>query len=125
MGVSLLSAAAFAENSAQKVFFIAPKDGATVGQKVKVKFGVEGMMVQPAGPQAPNTGHFHLIVDGTAVAKGQVVPKDATHIHYGKGQVEDVVKLAPGPHSLTVQFADGAHMSYGEDMSQTIHITVK
>ena len=108
-----------------KVMIIEPKDGATVATKFKVKFGIEGMRVESAGKVTPGSGHHHLIVDGTPVAKGQVVPNDATHMHYGKGQTETDLTLKPGAHTLTLQFADGAHMSYGEMMSQTIHITVK
>ena len=59
------------------------------------------------------TGHHHLIVDGKAVPKGSVVPADATHMHFGKGQTETTLKLPPGKHTLTLQFADGAHQSYG------------
>lgn len=107
------------------VMFDAPADGAEVSSPVKVKMGVEGMEVKPAGEMAPNTGHFHLIIDGDPIPKGQVVPKDETHIHYGKGQTEAEVPLSPGKHTLTLQFADGAHMSYGMDMSATITVNVK
>jgi hypothetical protein len=55
---------------------------------------------------------------------GMVVPKDETHIHYGQGQTEAEVPLAPGPHALTLQFADGNHVSYGEQLSSTITVTV-
>jgi hypothetical protein len=108
-----------------KVSILEPKDGATVSQKFKIKFGVEGMKIANAGTMTPGTGHHHLIVDGGAVAKGQVVPSDAQHVHFGRGQTETELSLKPGPHTLTLQFADGAHLSYGEMMSQTIHITVK
>jgi hypothetical protein len=108
-----------------KVVFIEPKDGATVPQKFKVKFGVEGMKIANAGTMTPGTGHHHLIIDGTPVPKGQPVPTDAQHMHFGKGQTESEMTLKPGKHTLTLQFADGAHLSYGEMMSQTIHITVK
>jgi hypothetical protein len=38
----------------------------------------------------PGTGHFHVIVDRASSEKleeGDVIPFDATHLHYGKGQV--------------------------------------
>ena len=92
---------------------------------VHVVFGVEGMKVVPAGDMTPETGHHHLIVDGKAIPKGETVPTDATHIHFGKGQTETDVPLAPGKHTLTMQFADGLHRSYGPDMSSTITVTVK
>ena len=108
-----------------KVNFVEPKDGAFVPPKFKVKFEVEGMKIANAGTVTPGTGHHHLIVDGPAIASGKPVPMDATHLHFGKGQTETEVSLAPGKHTLTLQFADGSHLSYGEMMSQTIHITVK
>jgi hypothetical protein len=108
-----------------KVTIVEPKDGATVPTTFTVKFGVEGMKIANAGTTTPGTGHHHLIVDGEAVPKGQAVPTDSTHIHFGKGQTQTKLTLKPGPHTLTLQFADGAHLSYGDMMSQTIHITVK
>ncbi len=123
-GAALLSAS-LAAVAADRVFFVEPKDGATVQSPVQVKFGVEGMTVKPAGDMAAGTGHHHLIVDGKPVPKGEVVPTDDTHIHFGKGQTETELKLAPGAHTLTLQFADGSHRSYGPDMSNTIKITVK
>ena len=111
--------------TAPHVFFIEPKDGAVVESEFKVKFGLEGMKLAMAGELTPGSGHHHLIVDGKAATKGQVVPADGTHVHFGKGQTETTLKLAKGKHTLTLQFADGKHESYGEAMSQTIHITVK
>ncbi|MBR8652197.1 DUF4399 domain-containing protein [Achromobacter sp. Marseille-Q0513] len=123
-GAVLLSAS-LAAKAADKVYFVEPKDGATVDSPVKVKFGVDGMAVKPAGDMTAGTGHHHLIVDGKPVPKGEVVPTDDTHIHFGKGQTETELKLAPGKHTLTMQFADGAHRSYGPDLSSTISVTVK
>ena len=108
-----------------KVFFIEPKDGATVPQEFTVKFGLSGMKIAPAGKIVPGTGHHHLIIDGAASKKDEVVGMDATHLHFGKGQTETKLKLAPGKHTLTLQFADGAHRSYGEAMSATITVNVK
>lgn len=121
----LIAGAASAHAGEQGVYFVAPHDGATVGQKVQVVMGVKGMQVHPAGKVIKDTGHFHLIIDGVFVPKGQVVPKDATHRHFGKGQTKTELKLAPGIHMLTLQFADGHHISYGKAMSQTIRVTVK
>jgi hypothetical protein len=108
-----------------KARFVSPKDGDTVSQEFPVKFSVEGMKAKKAGEVEPGTGHFHLTIDGDVVSRGQVIPKDEKHIHYGQGETEAKVKLPPGKHTLTVQFADGAHRSYGEIMAQTITVTVK
>jgi len=87
--------------------------------------GVRGMQVRPAGDIVEGAGHHHLIIDGAFVPKGGTVSKDATHRHFGKGQTEATIELSPGMHTLTLQFADGHHASYGKAMSETIHITVK
>lgn len=107
------------------MFFVEPKDGAVVKSPVNVKFGLEGMEVRPAGELVEKTGHHHLIIGPAGIPAGTQVPKDETHIHYGKGQLQDNVELKPGKYQLTLQFADGNHVSYGEPMSSTINITVE
>ena len=105
--------------------FISPKDGDVVSGDVHIKMGIKGMQVHPAGEVIQGTGHHHLIIDGAYVPENTTVPKDDTHIHFGKGQTETTVKLKPGKHTLTLQFADGHHQSYGKIMSRTISITVQ
>ena len=109
----------------RRVFFSSPEDGATVKSPVHIEFGVEGMEVKPAGEIVEGTGHHHLIVGPAGVPEGEVVPADETHIHYGGGQTEADVELPPGEHKLTMQFADGAHASFGKVMAATITITVE
>jgi hypothetical protein len=133
MKEKLLSAVSFAvlfsmagaAHAQARVYFVEPKDGATVTSPVHVKFGVDGMTVAPAGTMTEGTGHHHLLIDEKPIPKGTVVPMDDKNLHYGKGQTEADVKLPPGDHTLTMQFADGAHRSYGPEMSQTIKVHVK
>jgi hypothetical protein len=110
---------------AARVFFVEPQDGAKLKAPVTVRFGVEGMSVRPAGELVEGTGHHHLIIGPTGIPAGTQVPKDETHIHYGKGQLEDTLDLKPGEYQLTLQFADGNHVSYGEPLSKTIRVTVE
>jgi hypothetical protein len=116
-----------AKSKPGKVQFLSPKDGATVPATFKVKFGVTGKKIRPAGeaPDEKTSGHHHLLVDKGPIPEGQVIPADETHLHYGKGQTEAEVKLPPGEHTLTMQFADGLHRSYGEKMSATIKVKVQ
>lgn len=118
----LVGSTAFAQ---QSVAFVEPADGATVSSPFKVKFAVTGMEVKPAGDMTANTGHHHLLINAAPVKAGEVVPADETHIHFGKGQTETEVKLAPGTYKLSMQFANGLHQSYGPGMSKDITITVK
>jgi len=113
------------DNSAPGVEFVEPVDGATVSQMVNVVMAVQGMQVHKAGELVEGTGHHHIIIDGAFIAKGEVVPKDETHKHFGKGQTGTILHLTPGDHTLTLQLADGHHQSYGKSMSQTITVHVK
>lgn len=107
------------------VWFMEPQNGATVSQTFKVKFGVKGMGVEPAGEQNKDKGHHHLLVNLNSKPAGEIIPFDDQHMHFGKGQTEAEVKLPPGQYKLTMQFADGFHLSYGPAMSTSIDVTVK
>lgn len=113
----------------QRVFFIAPKDGDTVAPTFSVKFGIEGMRVRPAGEDLTEktSGHHHVLIDNPKgfIKSGSVVPADKNHIHYGKGQTESKLTLPEGKHTISLQFANGAHLSYGKKLSTTITIIVK
>ena len=110
---------------AQSVSLLEPANGATVGTTFKVKFGVQGMEVAPAGALIANSGHNHLLINKMSMAKGESIPFDDQHRHFGAGQTEANITLPPGQYKLTSQFANGVHQSYGESMSSSIQITVK
>lgn len=112
------------EKPVVRVFFKNLKIGQSIPKKFKIQFGVEGMTVKPAGEIVPGTGHHHLVIDGDAIPAGQVVPMDETHLHFGKGQTEVEIELKPGKHKLLLQFADGAHVSYGPDLSAVVDVVV-
>ena len=120
-----LLAACAASVPAQSVSLLEPAEGATVGTTFKVRFGVKGMSVAPAGEIIAGSGHNHLLINQMPVAKGESVPFDDQHKHFGAGQTEALITLPPGQYKLTSQFANGAHQSYGASMSSTIQITVK
>ena len=101
------------------------KDGDTVTSPVKIEFLVYGKTIKPAGEDVEGTGHHHIIVDGGSIQAGTVVPADDTHIHFGKGQTETSLELSPGKHTLTLQFADYAHRSFGGKWSKTITVNVE
>ena len=109
-----------------KVFFKNLKPGQTISTTFKLEMGVEGMKIDTAGPLVSGSGHHHLMIDGAdSLARGTVVAKDSVNIHFGKGQTEYELKLKPGKHKLTLQFADGLHRSYGSQMSATTEVNVK
>ena len=110
---------------AKSVYFVAPLDGETVTSPFKVVFGVKGMAVEPAGEIKPDSGHHHLLINLDAMKAGDAIPVDDVHLHFGKAQTETEVKLPPGAYKLTLQYANGAHISYGPPMSATIRVNVK
>jgi hypothetical protein len=120
------SAEAVSENGMPSVSFVFPPDGATIFTDSALVFAAAHTEVVAAGSDIdnPKKGHHHLIVDGEPVPKGHVVPRSETHLHYGKGETETRAILPVGKHKLTMQFANGAHVSYGPDLSQTISVTV-
>lgn len=113
--------------AAAEVYFITPKDGATVGREVTVRFGLRGMGVAPAGVAKQDTGHHHLLVDAAELPPaGQPIPKDEHHLHFGGGQTETVLKLAPGAHTLQLELGDANHVPFDPPVvSRRITIHVK
>ncbi len=109
-----------------KVVFKNLKNDATISSPFKLEMGAEVMKIDTAGPVVAGSGHFHIFIDAEdSLAAGTMVPKDSTHIHFGKGQTEYELKLFPGKHKLTLQMADGMHRSYGGRLASTITVNVK
>ncbi len=109
-----------------KVMFSNLKQGDVVSSPFKVQMGVEVIRIDTAGPVVAGSGHHHIIIDGPdSLAAGEIIPKDSTHLHFGKGQTEAELTLAPGKHRITLQMADGLHRSYGGRLSAAITVTVK
>ena len=113
--------------TSEGVYFLSPKEGETVSTSLRVRFGLKGKKVTKAGTQMgdPRYGHHHLIIDGTHVKEGDVIPMDKTHMHFGGGQTQTDITLTPGSHTLTLQLGDGAHISYGKAWSKTIRVMVQ
>lgn len=109
-----------------KVYFKNLKNNQTVSSPVKIEMGVDKMKVDTTGPVVAASGHYHIFIDAEdSLASGTIVPKDSTHLHYGKAQTEATVPLTPGKHKLTLQFADGLHRSYGSKLATSVNVNVK
>ena len=115
------------------VYFVNLSDGAAVTSPVKVIFGLSGIGVAPAGTEKANTGHHHLLIDRAPMGMGEDgmeelsygIPADEHHVHFGGGQTEIVLDLAPGPHSLQLVLGDLAHVPHATPiLSEVITITV-
>jgi len=94
-----------------EVYFVGLKDGAKVKSPLTLHFGLKGMGIAPAGIKFDNTGHHHLLVDTDLPADlGQPLPAiDNKIIHFGKGQTETTLTLAPGKHTLQLVLGDATH----------------
>jgi hypothetical protein len=101
------------------------KDGDKISSPFKVIFKVNGMSISPAGEVKDDSGHHHLLINQSYIEKGNTIPADQNHLHFGKGQTETELNLNTGFYTLTLQFADGYHRSYGKSLSKTIQIEVK
>ena len=109
-----------------EVYIIAPKDGAKVHAPVLVQFGLKGMGIAPAGVKFDNTGHHHLLIDTNPPADlSAPLPASDKIVHFGKGQTETTLNLAPGKHTLQLLLADQSHIPHNPPvLSQKISITV-
>jgi len=94
-----------------KVFFTQPLDSASVASPVRVVMEADSLVIEPAGAVRAGAGHFHLMVDAACVEAGETIPADDAHRHFGKGQTETTLELAPGEHTLCLQVGDGAHVA--------------
>src|SRR5208282_1081133 len=107
-----------------KVEFIDLKDGAVIGPKTTIRFGLHGMGVAPAGTKKANTGHFHLLIDTDLPPLDKPIPNDENHLHFGAGQTEVELSLPPGPHTLQLLLGDADHISHTPPVySDKIHVT--
>lgn len=117
-----------------KVYFVNLNDGDTVTSPVTVIFGLSGMGVAPAGVDKAKTGHHHLLIDRPPLGQGEdgaeeydfSLPADENHKHFGGGQTEAVLELAPGTHSLQMVLGDKDHIPFNPSVeTNRITITVK
>lgn len=111
-----------------KVYFINLKSGDTVKSPVMIQFGLEGMGVAPAGTEKENTGHHHLIINGTieGEALNEPIPSDDNHKHFGGGQTQITIDLPQGTHTLQLVLGDWSHIPHNPPvMSEQITVKVE
>jgi hypothetical protein len=93
-----------------EVYIVSPKDGVKVKGPVTVVFGLKGMGIAPAGIKFDNSGHHHLLIDTDSPTDMSLpLPADDHNVHFGKGQTETTLTLAPGKHTLQLVLADYLH----------------
>ncbi len=127
-----VSAPALAEGTpapeGAEVYFVGLEDGATVTSPVTINFGLRGAGVAPAGVEKDGTGHHHLLINETLEGDELLdpIPADDTHRHFGGGQTEATIELAPGEYTLQLVLGDHNHIPHSPPvMSELITITVE
>ena len=104
-----------------------PNDGEVIRtRRFRVWFGLRNAGVAPAGVEKANTGHHHLIIDAPLPPFDQEIPADKNHLHFGAGQSEAIIELAPGKHTLQLLMGDHQHIPHTPPIySRKITIEVK
>lgn len=109
-----------------EVYIISPRDDETVSSPVTVTFGLINMGVAPAGVERANTGHHHLVIDAELPPPGIPIPASEHYIHFGGGQTQTTIELAPGKHTLQLILGDFMHVPFEPVIaSEQITITVE
>ncbi len=109
-----------------RVYIISPADGVTAESPVRIRFGLSGMGVAPAGVSSPKTGHHHLLIDTELPDMGLPIPADENHRHFGGGQTEMELELSSGTHQLQLVLADHNHVPHDPPVvSKRITIRVR
>ena len=110
-----------------RVFFVQPKDGATVKSPVQFEFGSDQITISPVPATVetprPGMGHHHLGVDTDCLPAGEVIPKASPWIHFGDGKTVIEMQLSPGPHKFALQIGDDQHRTI-QGLCQVINVTV-
>jgi hypothetical protein len=126
LGYALTALARTDAPAGAELYFIEPRDGAVLESPITVKFGLRAMGVAPAGINAPNTGHHHLLIDAAMPSTDFPIPNDETRRHFGGGQTEAQIELPPGEHTLQLLLGDHLHIPHDPPVrSSTINITVR
>ena len=113
-----------------RVFFVEPKNGATVTSPLHMKFGSENIQIA-AVPQGDVTtarkgiAHYHVGLDQNCLPPGKNIVKGTpSWVHFGDGKDVFDTQLTPGKHKLSVQLGDDLHNTL-PGTCQTITVTVK
>ena len=113
-----------------RVFFVEPKNGATVKSPLHMKFGSEGIEISPVPPgevtkTRPGVGHYHVGIEQDCLPAGKTIVKGTPNwVHFGKGESEFDTQLSPGKHKLSLQLGDDLHNTIPGTCS-TITVTAK
>jgi Domain of unknown function (DUF4399)/Family of unknown function (DUF6130) len=112
-----------------RIFFVEPKNNATVKSPVHLKFGIENYKIAavPEGDvktARPGVGHYHVGVEQNCLKPGETIVKGTPQwVHLGKGDTEMEMQLTPGKHKLSLQLGDDLHNTV-QGLCSTITVNV-
>jgi Domain of unknown function (DUF4399) len=98
-----------------RVFFVEPKNNATVTSPVHMKFGSEGIEISPVPPgdittARPGKAHYHVGIEQDCLPPGKNIVKGTpSWVHFGDGKDVFDSQLTPGKHKLALQLGDDLH----------------
>jgi Domain of unknown function (DUF4399) len=113
-----------------RVFFIEPKNNATVSSPVHMKFGSEGIEIAAVPPgdvttARPGKAHYHVGIDQNCLPAGKNIVKGTpSWVHFGDGKDVFDSQLTPGKHKLALQLGDDLHNTL-PGTCQVITVNVK
>jgi hypothetical protein len=111
-----------------RLYFISPENGARSKSPVIARFGLAGMGVAPAGMVKEKTGHHPSLVhtDVKTLDMSKPLPSSDGVKHFGNGQTEAALDLAPGRHTLQLVLGEENHVPFDPPlMSEKITFTVQ
>jgi hypothetical protein len=131
-GVGAIAGAQEKKAAAKKprVFFIEPKNNATVTSPVHMKFGSEGIKIEAVPPgdvttTRPGVAHYHVGIDQDCLPPNKNIVKGTpSWVHFGDGKDVFDSQLTPGKHKLALQLGDDLHNTM-PGTCQVITVNVK
>lgn len=110
-----------------EAYFTNIKDGDVIDTPFVLKFGLSGGwgLAPIAKAARAKSGHHHLLINRDLPLNfKEPLPFNEQYIHFGKGQMEHVLALAPGAYTLRMLLADQKHLPHFV-FSKPVRITVR
>jgi len=114
-GFGAMAGAQKASAKKMRVFFIEPKNNASVTSPVHMKFGSQGVQIGAVPPgdvttARPGIAHYHVGIDQDCLPPGKNIVKGTpSWVHFGDGKDVFDSQLSPGKHKLALQLGDDLH----------------
>ncbi len=109
-----------------EAYFTNLQNGDKIETPFLLKFGLSGGwgLAPISSKAAGKSGHHHLLINRELPLDfKKPLPFNEQYVHFGKGQMETVLKLAPGNYTLRLLLADDGHLPhfvYSKPLSITV-----